>query len=176
MKKLLLILGLLPGCMSIVPETALRLQGVDPLTADPGDISVALELPPGLEVLPGGVKLALSAEWPGHGSVSGTWTLDASRDPAERWVFRVAEADRAELRRVQSRALAWEEVDPDGTTGSVTVALGGCRTVPFQRLDGARASVFLRLSPEEPVRPLFRDAPIAKLLSAEDIASLPVCP
>jgi hypothetical protein len=156
-------------------ETALWLRGVDPLSADPGEISVVLELPPGLEVLPGGVKLALSAERPGHGSVSGAWTLDASRDPGARWVFRVAEEDRAELSAVQSRAQSWEEVDPEGTSGSLTLAVGGCRTVPVERLDGARASAFLRLSPEKPSRALFRDAPIADLLTTEDIAALPVC-
>ena len=68
----------------MVPKTAFWLRRIDPLAADPGDITVTLDLTPGLDVLPGGVKLALSAERPGHGSVSGTWTLDASRDPGER--------------------------------------------------------------------------------------------
>ncbi len=176
MKKWLLAVCLLSGCASIAPEAALWVRDVDPLAADPGDISVALALPPGLGVMPGGVKLALSAARDGHGAVSGDWTLEASRDPQERWVFRVAASDRAELRAVQAQAQQWEETDPDGTTGSLTLALAGCRTVPVAELQGARASAFLRLAPGEAARPIFRNAPIEGLLSAEDLTALPVCP
>lgn len=176
MLRYLLCVGLLSGCTAMAPGSALWLHQVDPLTADAGDISVALALPPGLGVLPDSVTLSLSAARAGQGSVGGSWTLEETRDAMDRRVYRVAAADRAELRRVQRQALAWEDVDPDGTTGSLSLALGGCRTVPAELLTDARASVFLSLAPDQPPRALFRNAPVAEILSDDDLKALPRCP
>lgn len=167
---------LLAGCASLVPGTVLRLQSVDPLSADPGEISVALDLPEGLGVLPGSVKLSLAARGAEGRSVADTWTLEMLRQPDERLVFRVAEADRADMRRLQATARAWEEADPDGTNGSISVALGGCRTVPDADLSDARASVFIGFDADGPVLPLFRNAPISQVLSDAQLSQLPACP
>lgn len=176
MLRSLLLVGVLSGCTSMVPGNALWLSQLDPLSADPGDITVALELPAGLGVLPDSVQLSLSAKRTGHGSVGGSWVLAEARDPLDRRVYRVASQDLTELRTVQMQAQAWEEVDPGGTTGSLSLALGGRRTVPAAQLAGARGSVFLGLAQDQPPRALFRDAPVAEVLSAEDLAALPICP
>lgn len=166
----------LAGCTSLVPGTALRLQGVDPLSADPGEISVAVELPEGLGVLPDSVKLGLAAQNADGRTIADSWTLETLRQPGDRWVFRVAEADRAEMRRLQATARAWEEADPKGTSGSISVTLGGCRTDADADLSDARASVLIGFAADEPERPLFRNAPISEVLSDTELSLLPPCP
>ncbi|MEM9426738.1 MAG: hypothetical protein AAGA06_08545 [Pseudomonadota bacterium] len=175
MLRSLLIVSLLSGCTAMSPGSALWLNQVDLLSADAADISVALALPPGLGVLPDSVTLSLSAARAGQGSVGGSWTLEETRDAMDRHVYRIAAADRAELRRVQQQAAAWEDADPDGTAGSLSLALGGCRTVPAELLADARASVFLSLAPDQPPRALFRNAPVAEVLSDDNLRALPRC-
>ena len=51
----------LAGCASLAPGAAFWLNDVDPLTVDPSEITVALDLPEGLGVLPDSVKLHLEA-------------------------------------------------------------------------------------------------------------------
>lgn len=172
----LLTSALLAGCTSLAPGAAFWLNDVDPLTADPSDITVALDLPEGLGVLPDSVKLSLEAKNEDEGEVGGTWTLEVLEAPDARWLFRIAAADWAELRRVQEQARVWETSDPDRTSGSLSVALGGCRTDDTTDLSDARASVSMSLAPDSPPRPIFRNAPISQVLSEEEIASLPACP
>ncbi len=167
---------LLGGCAGIVPGTALLLSNTNPLTADPGEISVALALPDGLSVLPGSVKLSLEAEREGAGEVRGIWTLEQARDPEDRVVFRLAEADRADVQSVQAQARTWEAEDPDGTRGSMSLSLAGCRTVSAANLADARASAYISLEDGGPMRPLFRNAPIAEVLSSKQVSALPPCP
>lgn len=169
------IAGFLAGCSSIVPGTALRLGTVDPLTADPGQISVAIELSEGLAVLPGSVKLSLSAEHPERGAVGGDWTLEGTEQSGERWLFRMPEAELADVRRVQREIKSWKTADPDGTEGALSVSLGGCRTAPDADIEDARASVFVAFSSDGPLLPLFRDAPVAEVLSADQMSRLPPC-
>lgn len=164
------------GCTSLVPSAAGWLGGVDPLTADPSEISVAIELSDGLGVLPETVKLALSAQHPDRGTIEDIWVLETAQAPDQTWFFRVAEQDRAEMRRVQRMAREWELADPDGTTGSISVALGGCRTVSYAQLTDARASVYIRLSDDGSFRPLFRNAPISEILNEAQMPELPMCP
>lgn len=54
-------LALLAGCGAVVPTTAVRLAEVSPLEADLAAFEVALALPAGLSVPPGGARLRLSA-------------------------------------------------------------------------------------------------------------------
>lgn len=176
MRVIALSLTLLAGCSGIVPGTALLLSNTDPLAADPGQISVALDLPEGIGVLPGSVKLSLEAEREGFGKVGDVWTLEQTQDASARQVFRVAEADHAELRSVQTQAREWNVEDPDGTRGSLSLSIGGCRTVPADELADARASVFIGLRNDAPMRPLFLKAPISEVLSEEQVSALPRCP
>lgn len=167
---------LLAGCTSLAPGAALWLNDVDPLSADPSEITVALDLPEGLGVLPDSVKLHLEARHEDQGEVAGTWTLEVLEEPDARWLFRMAEADWTEVQRVQQQARAWESSDPDRTTGSLSVAVGGCRTDDTTDLSDARASVSMSLASESPPRPIFQNAPIAQVLSQDEIAALPACP
>ena len=176
MRLSILSLILLAGCSGMVPGTALLLSNTDPLTADPGQISVALDLPEGLGVLPESVKLGLEATRSGVGDVGGVWTLEQARDGEGRDVFRVPEEDREALRQVQRQARVWNDEDPDGTQGALSLSIGGCRTVPAEQLRGARASAFIQLREDGPARPLFLNAPISQVLSSEQVLALPPCP
>ena len=52
---------LLAACASISPLTTARLAAMDPLTADPAELAVAVVLPAGLAVGAKGVTLDLTA-------------------------------------------------------------------------------------------------------------------
>lgn len=174
--RYLLTVIILSGCTGIVPSTAARLNALDPLTADPADMAVALELPNGLGVLPDSVKLLLGAENATRGKTSGEWVLSETTDAEGRLKYAIAAQDQSELRAIQAQVRGWEAADPDGTEGYLSVAIGGCRTVPAEKLQNARGSVFIALSPDAPMMPLFRNAPITKVLSDQDLADMPPCP
>lgn len=175
-RSTLIFAGFLAGCASVVPDTALRLGRMNPLTADPGAISVAVKLSDGLGVLPGSVKLRLSALTADDRTISKDWTLEALEAPDTGWLFRIAEEDLSDVRRTQRQIAAWEKADPEATQGSISVSLGGCRTAFDTDVDEARASVDVRFSKDGPLRPLVRNAPIAEVLGPEQMARLPLCP
>lgn len=176
MPRLALLLPLLFGCTSLVPATALKLRNLDPLTADPAEISVALDLPEGLGVLPDSVVLTLSSRNADGDALDGTFNLAESLDAEGRRSYRVAPSDQAEMKGLQTQARTWEEADPDGTFGSLSIGLEGCRTLPAADLTDARASVYFSLATDAPAMPLFLNAPIHQVLAAEDLAQLPPCP
>lgn len=176
MIRLLPLIPLLLGCASLVPATALKLRNLDPLTADPAEISVAVDLPEGLSILPESVVLTLSSRNAEGQALDGAYTLTETRDSEGRRRFQIAPEDQAELRALQSGARAWEEADPDGTFGSISIALEGCRTGSDATFADARASVYISLAPDVPAMPLFRNAPLSQVFAAEDLAVLPLCP
>ena len=176
MIRLLPLIPLVLGCTSLVPATALKLRNLDPLTADPANISVAVDLPEGLGIMPGSVILTLSSRNAEGQTLDGAYALDETRDSEGRRRFQIAPEDQAELRALQSRARAWEEADPDGTFGSISISVEGCQSAPDANFTNARASVYISLAPDAPAMPLFRNAPLSQVLAAEDLAMLPPCP
>lgn len=62
MKDILLAVSICVGaCTSVVPGTWLQLQELDPLSADPADIALQVDLPDGIALLPGSGTLDLRA-------------------------------------------------------------------------------------------------------------------
>ncbi len=147
----------------------------DPLTTDPAGLSVFLDLPEGLGIREGSVRLGMSVSHPERGRESGDWVLNPARDRQGRQVFRLSAKEAAEFRAVQAVAREWKAADAEGTAGSLSVSLGGCRTVPLSELEGARASVFVRMSPDGPERAVFRDAPISNVFTRGTVEALPPC-
>lgn len=179
-------LGCLPlvlsACAQMVPATMAQLGAMSPLTADPGQIEVVLILPPGLDVPPGAARLAAKATRDGE-TLEGQYALATDTVPlanvdlpkgAQALRFRLTSADAERMRAFQAQAGAWEAADPRGTSGSISVALSGCRLGDGPQPD-ARASVLIRTAPDGPLLPLFRDAPLREVIGAATLDALPPC-
>ena len=173
---------LLAACAQMVPSTVAQLGTMNPLTADPGQIEVVLILPKGLEVPPAAARLAVMARR-GDDALNGQYLL--ANDPAptegieapadtQARRFRLTTADAERMRAFQAQAGAWEAADPKGTSGSISVALGGCLLGQGPGPD-ARASVLIRTAPQGPLLPLFRDAPVRRVIGAAAFDALPPC-
>ncbi len=169
-KQLLLsALILLAACGDIVPATLWAAKDIDPLTADPADIAVRLDLPDAVAIVPNTATLTLAArKADGTGAEEG-FVLDLRDD-----VLSVAQRDHARLRALQARILDWKDQDPTGTRGSLSVHVEPCRTEGFSRQEG-RASVAIRLDEDGAFLPLVTDVPLATLVKDEAWDSLEQC-
>lgn len=162
---------LVTACSSLVPATLARMQAMDPLTADPSAIEVALVLPPGLAVAPGSAVLNLGAV-SGDARVEERFALKVTPAAisgidvppgATASLFRLTPADARRMREVQGQIASWKAEDPRGTTGSLSIGLGGCG-IGAGPADDARASVLIRPEVDSPFLPLFRDVPVRQLI------------
>ncbi len=170
---------LLSACASVVPGTAARLAALDPLTADPSAIEVAVILPPGLAITPGTAMLQLGATRGGE-SLSGSFALrdrPAATGPtapegAAARIFSLTDADAQKMRDLQARIIDWKQEGPaEGTLG---LAVGGCAVGPGPAPD-ARGSVFIRLAEGGSFLPLIQDGRLEDLLGADVLAAIKPC-
>ena len=171
MHKQLLLAALiaLGACTDLVPSTLLALSNVDPLTADPADIAISLDLPDGVALLPGSGELTLGATNRDGETAQQSFTLQQSGD-----VLAVATTNHQALRALQSRIREWEETDPSGTNGSLSVSLAPCRTGDSVA-DGLRASASVRLQQDGPFLPLIKDGPLSALLNEQARDTMEPC-
>lgn len=171
MKSLLLSSMLaLAGCSDIPIATVLRLAALDPLSADPAGMAVALDLPDGVGIAPGSAELTLRAQAADGAEISGRYGLEAT----EGGVWHVRDGDRARLRADQARAAAWETADPAGTVGQFSVMLSPCQTGGGD-IGRGRLSAALQLEPGGPFLPLLRNVPVAELTEGVLLPDLPRC-
>ncbi len=168
----------LSACASLVPSTAARLAALDPTTADPAQIEVALILPPGLQITPGGAVMTLSARR-GDQTLGDSFTLEPRPAPgvdappgATVVGFGLAPADLARMRALQARIAAWK-AEGKGQ-GALSVGLGGCAVSGGPSPDGTGA-VLIRLADNSPFRPLIRPTPLSQLLGPDVIAAIQPC-
>ncbi|WP_299744823.1 hypothetical protein [uncultured Tateyamaria sp.] len=169
MKDFLLALSICLGaCTSIVPSTLLQLQGLDPLSADPADIALRVDLPDGVALLPGSGTLNLRAARGDGAETSGSFPVEMAGD-----VLQVAPAAHADLRALQAEITAWKAADPDGTTGSLSVDFEPCR-IGVALPEAGKLSIYIRLAADGPFLPLVKDAPIDDAL--ESVAQDPLKP
>lgn len=169
----------LSACASIVPSTAARLAGFDPLTVDPAGIDLVVILPPGLSVSPGSARLELSAVR-GRERREGSFQL-ADR-PAAQGIdvppgasarsFAIADADVPRMRALQADIAAWKREGK--AQGSLGVGVGGC-TVGEGPAADARGSVLIRVAADGPFLPLIDNGKLADLLGAEVLAAIKPC-
>jgi hypothetical protein len=168
---------LLPACASVVPSAAARLAAVDPLTADPAQIAVAVMLPQGLAIRPGTAVLEMAGSR-GDQRVAERLVLAPMPVPdlavpqgSTLMAFGIAPADAARLRHVQAAIRAWKAEGP--AQGRLSVGLGGCATAPLA--PDAEGSVLVRLEEGGPFRPLVDGARLADLLGPEELAGIGPC-
>ncbi|MEO0385912.1 MAG: hypothetical protein AAF281_00070 [Pseudomonadota bacterium] len=162
---------LLAGCTAVDPVTALRLSTVDPLTADPAGYAVALDLPAGLDIRPDSAFLTLRATRADTGETAERAFALIAGDVD---TYALDRADLPRFRALQSRIKAWQAAAPEATSGSLSVAVGGCRRGLGPAAD-ARVGVRLRTRPGDAFLPLLRDAPLDRLLGAAAGRGLPAC-
>ncbi|MEM8957247.1 MAG: hypothetical protein AAGC86_05460 [Pseudomonadota bacterium] len=175
MRLLLLSLGLLAGCTSLVPSTVAQLDGFSPVTADPADIALALQLPEGVGLTPAGATLFLGAERDDTGEETGLTIRLAQRSDAELGeVFEIAPDDRAAFRAEQARIAAWQAEAPEAVQGTLSLGVAPCRfgAGPAR---SARASADIRFAQGAPFRPLLREAPLSRIADQGDVSEWPDC-
>jgi hypothetical protein len=183
MKPALLALLLVAACTSLVPSTVARLSALSPVEADPARIVVAVALPPGLGIGPGGATLQLTGERSDTGARSqGTYALRTAPasppdgvDPgAEVVTLAIAPEDLAAVRAQQALIRGWEAENGPATSGSLGLGIAGCR-VGVGPEPAAKGAVWLRTEADGPFLPLVRPTRIGALLGTDDIAALPPC-
>ncbi len=171
MKEVVLAAAVVLGaCSTVVPSTILRLNAVDPLTADPGVIALRASLPESVGVLPGSAVLTLRARLRDGTERAGRFGIEQVGD-----VFQIASAVQDDLRALQADIAAWEAADPDGTEGSLGVDLEPCRKgvdIP----EDATLSIAIRLEAGGSFLPLLQDARVVDLLDKVTLAEMSDCP
>ncbi len=178
MKRIVVFL-LLSACASVDPTTAARLAALDPLTADPAAIEVAVILPPGLAVKPGSARLEFGAVRGGE-SLKGSFVLQdvpakmdgtAPDGPTAR-IYALTDKDAERMRSLQNQTALWKEEGE--ARGSFGLGIGGCRIGNGPAPD-ATGSVLIRLAEGAPFLPLIRDGRLADLIGAGTLAAIRPC-
>ncbi|MFN3844442.1 MAG: hypothetical protein ACK4RZ_01305 [Paracoccaceae bacterium] len=167
------------ACGTVSPVTMARLAALDPLTADPAELAVAIVVPEGFSVVPGTAKLTLKAargqqklaemvtllDRPLAGAVQ---TPEGSRATA----YALAPIDVQRMRDWQATVAGWT----DGGAASGTFGLGvdGCTTGDGPAPD-ALAAVYVRLEAGGSYLPLVPPSPMSALLGPDVMAAIKPC-
>ena len=162
MKDIILAASICLGaCSTVVPSTLWQMQALDPLTANPADIALRVDLPDSVALLPQAGTLDLRAQRRDGSDIGGSFPFIAVGN-----VVRVAPASHADLRALQAEIAAWQAADPDGTHGSLSVGIAPCLTGDDMP-ETDRFSVAIRLAADGPFLPLVTDAPVVDALKAQ---------
>ncbi|WP_189370027.1 hypothetical protein [Tateyamaria omphalii] len=151
-----------------MPSTILQMKGLDPLSADPAEIALKVDLPVEVALLPGSGTLDLRAARSDGAEVSGRFPVEMIGD-----MLQVAPVAHTELRALQAEIRGWKTKDPDGTKGSLSVDFEPCRLGAALPETG-NVSIYIRLAADGPFLPLVKDAPIDNAL--ESVAQGPLKP
>lgn len=117
-----LCLTLLSACSGLSPVALAKLSQLDPITVDPAQIAVRLDLPDGLAVPPGGATLVLRSARSDTGQ-----STEARLNLAETGgIWALTPQDAVRLRDVQSRIRQWEAEAPEAHSGSFSIGVAGC--------------------------------------------------
>mgnify|MGYP001801108867 CR=1 FL=1 len=177
LRGLLLSLGLsfsLGACAFVDFRTAERLSQLSPLNTDPSGVAVYLDLPDGLQVLPGSAVLTFGAVRTDTGVEDFVYYTLEDIQADDLRGFRVAKEDHPMFRGQQLRLRAWEAAYPDATNGTFSVNAEFC-TIDGGPAPGALASVFVQYEEGGTLNPLFIDAPVTRVFDASNIVTMPPC-
>ena len=164
----------LTACTSVAPSTILQLRQLSPLEADPAGFVIFMDLPDGIGIIEDSAVLTFGAVREDRDEgVEDTFVLERGR-AGEAETFRIAEEDLDRIRELQRQISAWKAEDGDGTTGSLSIGIGGCRIGdgPEPR---ARLAVSMTLEEDGPVLPLIRPTAVRRALDVLEIEDLPPC-
>lgn len=175
--------GLIPvllaaGCGAVVPETAARLQALDPLRADPAALAVAVQLPAGMKVRPGAAVITIAASR-GAERLAEALTL-APRSAAGVAVpeggsvaaFGLGPAEVAQMRAIQAQVGQWKAGGAAET--SFGIGLEGCKLGDGPAPD-AEGAILIRLEETGAFVPLIQPTQVAALVGEAALAAMPPC-
>lgn len=173
MTRALLSLGMVAGlsaCVSMNPVTLVQLATLNPLTADPTQMAVALTLPEGVGVADGTAHMRIYAEHEDGESFDERFELlqDAQA------IWRVEPGARDRFRAAQGRAAEWEQSDAGAASGGFSVGFEPCTLGNGPGAD-ARVSLSLQLEPGARFLPLFNNVPVEDLAEDADLTLLRPC-
>lgn len=179
MRKLLCALGVasaLSACGSVAPSTLMRLNTLDPFTADPNDMAVAMEMPAGLDLIPESTKMTFTAVHSPSGETwVGDYTLEEQRLVDGVVIYTLSAADIADLTAAKADLERWRETSDGNSTLSLDVTAKSCRVPESVIGEDPRVSVLLRLEEDGPLRPFLQEAPLSEYFDLSHLAELPQC-
>jgi len=185
----LLIITGVAGCSTIPLSSALKLRQLNPLTADPKAIRIAVRLPDGIRVREDGAVMEITARRTDTGlTEKGRFVFrqqtSATADAADGLlaeadthfeIFRIADDDMARLRRLQETMKVWKAEAPDDAGGSLSIQISGCRTAKLPP-GPVVISTFLRTDPAEPFFTVMRNVDLRSAFNEGGQAHiLPLC-
>ncbi len=163
---------ILAGCGSVSPQTLWQLRSFGPLSADPQDVAVMLDLPDGLSAMPGSAQLTLSAARSDTGeNIFGSFALAAN----EAGIWQVEEADHPALRDMQALVLDWKTEALEAASGSLSLTLSPC-SVGEGPAENALVSAAIQIASDGTFLPLISEASYAEITGNDALEPLPPCP
>lgn len=166
--------GLMSACGFVDFDTVREFADLSPLTADPAQVTVFLDLPDGLGILPGSANVTFGADRSDTGESDREIYVLQTVEVDGLTGLRIAPGDWPKFRGQQLRLRAWEAEADRATQGTFAVGGEPCAFGPGPAPE-ATASVFLQLASGGERRPLIDDAPISSWFDPADLASLPSC-
>lgn len=178
----------LSGCASVNPAGMARLAAMDPLSADPQQISVAARLPEALKLRTGDLMMVVrTKEEGGPDAIDETFYLavtDAApgdagvivpEDGERLQTARVASGDIARLRATQAKARALKAAGEGKGKGSLTVsAKGGCKTGEFGEAE-LTMNLYMQTVTSGEWFPVVNALNLRRALGDEMLAKIPAC-
>ncbi len=178
------------GCSHVPLPSAVRLGRLDPLTADPQYIQIAVRMPDGLSVPDSGAVMEIGTRRADidaeeklrlvfEKQVAASSHLADGLEPKAGThveIFRVSERDIPRLRALQETAKSWKADAPDDTKGSLSIQASGCRTSTLPR-GPLHISTYLRTDPGSSFFVVARDMDLRSLVSNNggEAFSVPLC-
>jgi hypothetical protein len=176
------------ACASVNPVGLAKLAALDPLSADPAQISVAARLPLALKLRTGDLIMVIksdSTEAPDK--IDETFFLEVADaapgdagpiapEAGERLqTARVAAGDMARLQATQSKARALKAAGSSKGKGSLSVAAKGGCTITELGSGPLVMNLFMKTDPSEGFYPIVSNFDLRKQLGNELLAKLEPC-
>lgn len=156
----------LSGCSTLVPSTLRALEQISPLTANPADIAVSVQLTEGVNPVPSATLLGFSMARSDTGeSKTVSVPLRIQETGTNTHILSIPPSQYDALRSFQATAQQWKAEAPRAAKGSLSLTAQVC-TSDGQVPPGAKVSVSVQFAQGAPFEPLFRDAPLTKLAKA----------
>lgn len=178
----------LSACASVNPVGLAKLAAMDPLSADPEQISVAARLPESLKLRTGDLMMVVKTkETSGPDAINETFLLTVEEaapgdaglvmpENGERLqTARVAPADIERLRATQAKARALKAAGEGNGKGSLTVsAKGGCKTSEFGDAELV-LNLFMQTETDGEWFPVVNALDLRRALGEKMLAKIPAC-
>jgi hypothetical protein len=178
----------LTACASVNPVGLAKLAALDPLSADPAQITVAARLPLALKLRSGDLIMVIKTDaTAGPDKIDETFLLEvADAAPGDAGVIapeagerlqtaRVAAGDIARLRTTQSKARVLKAAGSSKGKGSLSVAAkGGCTTAELGS-GPLVMNLFMKTDASEGFYPIVSNFDLRKQLGNDLLAKLEPC-